>query len=77
MFELKERDDALRYAVNVDRVGAVVKISDCTVLAEKMVPVKLQAAPNATLELRGLGVPANRLQRAEVISGVEVVNPML
>ncbi len=73
----EERDDALRHGVNVHGVRAVMKISGCAVLAEKVGSVELEPAPDARFELHCSGIAANGLQRAQVVAGMEVVNPSL
>src|SRR2546430_5003748 len=70
-------DDALCDTMNVDRIGTVMKVSGCTIGSEKMGLVKLEPTSNSHFELCCLCVPANGLQRAQVISGVEVVDPSL
>jgi len=77
VFKREERDDALRHAVNVHGVRAVMKISGCAVLAEKAGSVELEPAPDARFELHCSGIAANGLQRAQVVAGMEVVNPSL
>jgi hypothetical protein len=54
-----------------------MKVPDCAVLAEKMRAVELKPASKARVELRRLGISGNGLQRAQVISGMEVINPSL
>jgi len=57
----EECDDALRHTMNVDRIGAVMKVSGCTVLSKKVGPVELEPSADARFELRCLRVPANGL----------------
>jgi len=63
--------------MNVDRIVTVMKVSGRTVLPEKVGSVELEPASDARFELRCLGVPADGLQRAQVVSGVKVVDPSL
>jgi hypothetical protein len=63
--------------MNVERVGAIVKISGCAVLPEKLSPIELETVSNARFELGCAGFTTYALQRAQVVSGVEVVNPAL
>ena len=67
----------MRHTVNVYGVGAIMKVSGRTVLTEKVNPVEIKTASNVRFELRGLGVPTNGLQRAEIVSRVKVVDPLL
>ena len=73
----EECDDALRHAMNVHRIGAIMKVSGSTVLAEEVVPIELEATADGRFELRRLQVAGDAFQRAEVVSGVEVVDPLL
>src|SRR6266700_6465061 len=75
--ERQERDDTLRHTMNIDGIRAIVKIPRCAVLPEKVRSVEFKTPTNARLKLRCFSVSANRLQRAQVVSGVEVVNPSL
>src|SRR5882672_9784559 len=77
VFKRKERDDTLRHTVNVHGIRAVVKISGRAVRAEKVGLVELEPAPDARFELHCSGIAANGLQRAQVVAGMEVVNPSL
>ena len=77
VFKPKERDDALRDTMNVNGIRAVMKISGRAVLAEKVGSIDLEPAPDARFELRCSGIAANGLQRAQVVAGMEVVNPSL
>jgi len=63
--------------MDIDRIGAIVKILRGAVFAEEVGTVKLETASNAGIELRRTGVPGNRLQGAEVVPSVEVVYPPL
>ncbi len=75
--QLQRRKDALRHGVNIDGVGGVVKVSRGAVLPEKAGPVELIPTLYAGLKLRRPGVSADRLQGAQVESGMEVVDPFL
>ena len=55
--ECQERDNTLRHTVSIDGISAVIEVSDCAVLQEKVSPVELEATPKARVELRRLGVP--------------------
>jgi hypothetical protein len=54
-----------------------MKVSDGTILAEKVSSVEFEAAPDTGFELGCFGIPANGLQRAKIVSGMKVVNPTL
>jgi hypothetical protein len=75
--ESKESDDALGHTMNVQRISAIMEISGGTVFAEEVIAVELEAASNALIELGCISTLANGLQRAQVVSRVEVVNPSL
>src|SRR5260370_41904230 len=75
VFKRQERDDALRHAVNVHGVRAVMKVSGCAVLAEKAGSVELEPAPDARFELHCSAIAANGLQRAQLVAGTEFFNP--
>src|SRR5216683_698908 len=77
VFKRKERDDTLRHTMNVHGIRAVVKISRRAVRAEKVGSVELKTAPDTRFELHCSGIAANGLQRAQVVAGMEVVNPSL
>ena len=70
-----ERDNTLRHGMNIDGIGAVVKISDRAVLPKEVGTVEGEAALEAVFELGCRCGPANRPQGAEVVSRVEVVDP--
>jgi hypothetical protein len=63
--------------MNVQGIRAVVEVSRGTVLAEKVISVKLEAASDTGVELGCPDAPGDRPQRAQVVSRVEVVNPSL
>ena len=77
VLKCKERDDALRHTMNIHGICSVVEISGRAVLTEKVGSVELEPAPDARFELRCSGIASNGLQRAQVIAGMEVVNPSL
>src|ERR1019366_8905509 len=70
-------NNALGHTVNVYWIGAVVKVFRCAVLAKKVSSIELKTTPNAGFKLCCPDIPANCLQRAEVVSRVKVVNPLL
>ena len=72
-----QRDDTLRYTMNLHRIRAVMKISGRAVLAEKVGSVELEPAADARFELRCFGIAADGPQRAQVVAGMEVVDPSL
>ena len=47
------------------------------VLPEKMAAVEREPAPDGRLELGGLQAAPDRVERAEVVAGVKVVDPAL
>jgi hypothetical protein len=63
--------------MNVERICTVMKISGCSVLSKEMGPVELKAISNARFELVCASIAANGLQRTEVVSSVEIVDPLL
>ena len=63
--------------MDVDRICPVVKISRGAILSEKVGSVEFESVANARFEFRRARIAANVLQRAKVISGVEVINPSL
>ena len=73
----KQCDDTLRHAMDVDRICPVVEISRGAILAKEVRSVELKTTPNGRSEFRRARIAANVLQRAKVISGVEVINPSL
>ena len=75
--ESQQSKDALRNTVNIDRVHPVVKISDSAVLTEEMTAVKFESVPDAQIKFCRLQAPAYGLQCAQIVAGVEVVNPIL
>ncbi len=75
--EFNESDYALRYSVNVDGISAVMEIPDCAVLAEKVRPIELETLTDAGIKFRCVERLSDGLQRAEVVSGMEIVNPFL
>ena len=75
MTELRERQNALRDTVDVDRICTVVEVSGRTVITEKMIAVKFEAAAKVGLELIGVQIPANAVERGEIVSGMEIVYP--
>jgi len=72
-----QRDDALRRAVNVDRVRPVVKVLRRAVVEKEVRAIERQAATDAMLKLVGPENAGDVLQRAQVVSRVEVVDPLL
>jgi Ni,Fe-hydrogenase III small subunit len=58
--QFDHRDDALRHAVSVDRVSAVVKIPGCAVLPEEVIAIKIESIPKAQFEFIGVRVLSNR-----------------
>ena len=54
-----------------------MKVSGSTVLAEEVGPVELEATADGRFELRRLHAAGKAFQRTEVVSGVEVVDPLL
>jgi hypothetical protein len=53
VFQSEKSDHALRYRMTIDRIVAVVKISDNPVLTEKVGTVECEPATEAGFELRG------------------------
>src|ERR1700716_1166110 len=77
VFKIKKCDDALCHAVSVDRIGAIVKVTDCTVLTKEMRTVELQTATQARFELSCFSTPSGGSQRGQIEPGVNIVNPFL
>ena len=77
MPKANERDDTLSNTMDVHRIVAVVEILDCTTFSEKVCAVELEAASHAGIELRSRGILGNRLQRAKIVPGMEVIYPGL
>jgi len=75
--KLEKCDDALRDTVDVNGIRAVMKIPDCTVIAKEVALVVVKPFSNTSLELVGPQASVNLLQRAQVVSGVEVIDPFL
>src|SRR6266851_6752711 len=77
VFKIEKCDDALRHAVGVDRIGAVVKVSDRPILSEEIGSVELETTTHTRFELGRFDTPSDSSQRGQVEPGVEVVNPSL
>src|SRR3981081_310662 len=77
VFKIKKCDDALCHAGGVDGIGAIVKVTDCTVLTKEMRTVELQTATQARLELSCFSTRCDGSQRGQIEAGGEVVNPLL
>src|SRR5262245_44887181 len=75
--ERNERNDALRHAVDVDRVGAVGEIARRSVRAKEVATIELQPAPDMQIESSRIRVAPDRVQRTEVVAAVKVVDPLL
>ena len=67
----------MRDTVNVDRIGAIVKVLDRTFRAKKVGAIEVEPAANARFELLRPCIPTDGLQRAKVIAGVKIINPAL
>src|SRR2546429_5294803 len=63
--------------MNIDRIGAVMKISRRAILADEVRPIEIEAAFDAPTKLACFQVPRDRLQRAKVVACVKVVDPPL
>src|SRR5262249_32495888 len=77
VFELRQRNETLSHAVPVYGISAVVKIPGRAILAEEVLNVEFVAQADLVLELVRIGAFANRSQPAEVVTGVEIINPLL
>src|ERR1700704_1468816 len=75
--ELEQREQGLRHAVRVDRVGAIVEIAGRTIFADEMCAVKTVTAAYRFGELVARTVARQRPQRRQIEAGVEVVDPTL
>jgi hypothetical protein len=73
----EECDDALRDTMDVDGIRAVVEVMRCAVLTKEVGCVEVKSSSSAQRELVRLQVPVNLSQRAQVVPGVEVIDPML
>jgi hypothetical protein len=56
-------DNALGDTMNIDRIGSIVKVTNCTVRAEKVRVIELKATLDAGIELHCLEITANGPQR--------------
>jgi hypothetical protein len=63
--------------MDIDRISPVMKVPRRAVFTEKVCPVEFVAAPYARIELSCAGVLADGLQRTQVVSSMEVVDPAL
>lgn len=77
ILEFNECDYALRYRMYVDGIRAVVKIPDSAILAEEVRAIELEAFTDARIEFGCAERPSDGSQRAEVISGMEIIDPSL
>src|SRR5579884_3144601 len=77
ILKLRQRDDGLSHAVNIDRVCVVVKIPGGSVLADKMSPVKVEPAFYMAFELGALQTLSDGTQGAEIVARVKIVDPVL
>jgi len=77
MPELKQRDDALRDTMYIDRIHTIVKIFWRAIPSEKMFEVKRKSTLDGILEFIRVGILANRPQAAQIITRVKIIDPLL
>ena len=70
-------DDGLGGAVDIDRIKTVVKVFGRAIGFKKVIQEVREPAVDRILELGGDGILFNIPKRAEVKSGVEVIDPFL
>jgi hypothetical protein len=64
ILKLDEGNDALRDAMNIDGIRAVMEISDRAILTEKVPSVEIKTLSDTRIEFGCIGIPANRPQCA-------------
>src|SRR5580704_13287987 len=77
VLEGEKSDDAFGDAMNVDGIGAVVKIFYRAIFAEKVAAIEVVTATDGGIELGGFGVAGNHLQGTQVVAGMKIVDPIL
>src|SRR5215467_9851436 len=73
----EKRDDALRYGMNVNGISLIMKVFCGTVLFKKILSVKLKPQLLVAVKFSCVKMFSDVTERAQIIAGVKIVNPLL
>src|SRR5690349_17364726 len=75
VFQLHQSDEALRGAMDIDWVSAIVEILRGAIIAEKLFPIVIETVDEAFLKFVAVAGLADAAQRAEIESSMKIINP--
>ncbi len=77
ILECQKRNDALGHAVDVDRVVSIMEVLRSRVRPKKMLSIEFESTPDVGIKFGCFKATLNRLQATQIVSRVEVINPVL